>query len=142
MPKKATPAPVTGFQIRPRYREVVCDWFELEDGEEPFTATIRTNLTFDQINAIPAGDGVTFSEVWEQIAEYVTKWNLVAEDETGAMVAVPPPAEAGPDVFRAMDAALNVWLIAQVRTAHLGGPDRKNGSTPSGATPAPGGGKS
>lgn len=127
MPKKAAAVtPLTGYTIRPRYRDVVCDWDEPEAGEEAFTATIRTNLTFDQINAIPGGEGVTFTDVWDVIAPYVTGWNLLAEDTDGNVVPVPPPAEAGPDAFKMLDPAMNVWLIAQVRTAHLGGPERKN----------------
>ena len=144
MPKKSTPEPVqiSGFRVRPRYRDVTCDWFA-EDGEEPFTATIRTNLTFDQLNAIPAGEDVTFEDVWQEIAPYVTGWNLVAENvASGTVESVPPPSEAGPLAFRALDPSLNLWLIAQVRTAHLGGPERKKERTPSGSTPAPSDGKS
>lgn len=147
--KAAAPAP-TGFISRPRYREVECDWFELEDGEVPFTATIRTNLTFAQLEEIPSGDNATFPEVWEVIHPYVIAWNLMAEDaSTGEIVEVPPPAEAGPDVAKMLDAQMSLWLIAQVRMAHLGGidrnekvgGDRKNGSTPSGSTPGPVGAK-
>lgn len=146
MPKKKAapqPEPMSGYRVRPRYRTVVCDWGTPEDGELPFTATIRTNLTFDQLNAIPGGEGVTFAEIWNEIHPYVKDWNLVGENlATGAIERVPPPAEAGPEAFRALDAELNIWLIAQVRTAHLGGPERKNGHTPSGSTPEPGGDKS
>ena len=147
MPRKnaKTPEPVeiTGYRVRPRYRDVTCDWYELDEGEEPFTATIRTNLTFDQLNAIPAGKDVTFEEVWQEIAPYVVGWNLVAENmSTGTVEPVPPPSEAGPIAFRALDSALSLWLIAQVRTAHLGGPERKKEPTPSGSTPAPSDGKS
>ena len=136
--KAAAPAP-TGFQIRPRYREVTCDLFELEDGEVPFTATIRTNLTFAQLEEIPSGDDATFPEVWEVIHPYVIAWNLMAEDaSTGEIVDVPPPAEAGPDIAKMLEPQISYWLITQVRTAHLGGvtknneigEDRKNGSTP------------
>ena len=124
MPKKAAAAPVTGFQIRPRYREVTCDWFDLEDGEEPLKATIRTNLTFDQVNAIPAlTQGVTFEDVWKAITPYISAWNLVGENaETGALEAIPPPAEAGGEVFRATDTAVSLWLHGEVKYAHLGGP--------------------
>ena len=138
MPKKSTPepTPLTGFRVRPRYREVVCDWYEVEEGEEPFKATIRTNLTFGELRDIPSGKDVTFEDVWQVIHPYVTGWNLVGETDDGTQAPVPPPAEAGPDAFFMLDAGLNLWLIGQVRTAHLGGPkalekdgesDRKNG---------------
>lgn len=137
--KAAAPTPISGFRIRPRYRDVECDWFELEEGEEPFRATIRRNLTFEQIHAIPDGDEATFDEIWKEIAPYVTGWNLLAEDDKGEVVPVPPPAEAGPDVSRMLDAQMSLWLILQVRQAHLGGAERKNTSAPSGDTPGPGG---
>lgn len=131
------PTPMTGYRMKPRYRDVTCEWYELEDGEDAFSATIRTNLTFGELRDIPSGKDATFEEVWDVIAPYVTGWNLVAENiESGQVEAVPPPAEAGPAAFQALDASLNLWLIGQVRTAHLGGPkalekdaktDRKNG---------------
>lgn len=143
MPKKTAAPNVTGFRVRPRYRDVTCDWFDLEDGEEPLKATIRTNLTFAQLEEIPSGDHVTFPEVWEVIYPYVVAWNVLAEDEsTGDIVPVPPPAEAGPEVAKLLDAQMSLWLITQVRMAHLGGAERKNGSAPSGGTSGPDGDKS
>lgn len=153
MPKKKaeTPANVTGFRVKPRYRDVTCTWYELEEGEEPFTATIRRNLTFEELEAIPRGEDLKWSEVWPVIAPYVVAWNHTKPDaETGEVVAVPPPAEAGPEVFRTLDTEMNLWLLGEVRYAHIGGPaalvkhldtDRKKEPMPSESTPEPAGGK-
>jgi hypothetical protein len=110
---------------------------------------MRRNLTFDQINAIPKGFNATHQQVWEEIAPYITGWNLTALNiESGEVEPVPPPAEAGPDVFRALDSELSAWLISWMRTIHVGGPGavadqaesaRKKGLTPSVATPEPSG---
>lgn len=149
--KKADPPAVTGYRRKPRYRDITCDWFELEEGEDPLTVTIQTNLTFEEVNAIPTGKGLKWREVWEVIYPYVVGWNLTAPDDNGEIAPVPPPAEAGPDAFMAMDPQENVWLLGEIRYVHIGGPkelvknmetERKNESTPSGSTPAPDGGKS
>lgn len=147
MPKKnAQPAIeavtpiVTGYRIRPKYRDIVCDWEDIEEGEEPLRATIRTNLSFDEIDALPALLGTKYTDLWAAMAPHVTTWNLTAVNElTGNLEAVPPPAEAGPDVFRAADALVTQWLFIKVKTAHLGddatAADRKNDSSPSESGP-------
>ena len=137
MPKKTAAPNVTGFRVKPRYRDVTCDWFDVEEGEEPFTATIRTNLTWGDVEAMPVPKEATFAEIWDAMAPHVVEWNLVAENiESGQVEPVPPPAEAGPEVFKALENPLSIWLYNEVRFAHLGGPkalikdaetDRKNG---------------
>lgn len=134
---QVTNGPVRGYlpAARPRYRWVACEWTADPDGgegAEPFRAEIRTNLTWADIDAIKifGDESLTFAELWGVLAPHVRAWNALGIDPTtGEAVPVPPPAEAGPDAFRAIDAALTVWLATQLRTAHLGGQERGKGST-------------
>lgn len=80
-----------------RYRKCTRELADQPEGTEPFTVTVQSNLSFEQINAIPVGRGVSFQDGFAAIAPYVTGWNLVGVNhETGEPEAVPPPAEAGP----------------------------------------------
>ncbi len=138
--EKPTPPVVTGHIIKPRYREFECDWVDLEEGEEPFKATIRTNLSFAEVNELPPVTSLTYAETWELMAPHITSWNLVAYvHETGEVEPVPPPAEAGVDVFRATDPLYSQWLYVTLQLAHQGGVngvlERKNASGPSGDGP-------
>ena len=140
-----TLAAVTGYlpAARPRYRWVECDWFsgETVEGEEalpPFRAEVRTNQTWDELAELDLKPEQTNGERWALIAPHVRNWNLLARDlETGEIVQVPPPAEAGPDAFKALEPALYLWLDLQVRTAHRGGVERPKSPAASAPTPEP-----
>ncbi len=138
-----------GYRTKPRTREIVCEFPGLESAEgcEPLRATVRTNLTFDELDAIPVAvfveDGTVMyrctAEMREAIAPYVLAWNVEAEDsESGAFVPVIPPAEAGPDVFRGVDPLITVWLATRLKTIHIPSKeDAKKDTPPSAATDAP-----
>ena len=96
----------TGYRTKPRYRDIVCDWPDLapDDGCEPLKATVVSNLTFSELDAIPAvlrpqenGEGIVIyadETLRSAIAPYVTNWNVTARDiKTGESVDVPPPAD-------------------------------------------------
>lgn len=119
-------------EARPRYVWVTCDWTDGADDPdgEPFRADIRSNLPFPAIDAI--GDpALTFEELWKVMAPYVRDWNALARNaETGEIVPAPPPAVAGWEAFRVIEADLTLWLQQQLRTTHLGGEHRAKKSPP------------
>ena len=133
-----------GYLPKRRTRELVCDLpgLEPEEGAEPLRATVVSSLTFDDLDAIPSPvtveDGKvlwrTTPELRAAIAPYVTAWNCEAIDrETGKPTPLPPPAEAGPDVFRATDWLVTVWLALELKQIHVSGRDPK-GTTSSAPT--------
>jgi len=114
------------------------DEAETQPPREPLRVWVRSNVSFAELNAIPRGMSATFEECFPRIAHMVTKWNLQAENlETGEVEDVPPPAVAGPDVFLLLEPVEATWLIVTCRTAHLGGDDRKKGSTAPASTDEP-----
>jgi len=135
-----------GFKARARYREITCDWPLLapDDESEPFKVTIQTNLTFDEIAAIPTiAPDVTFKEAQQSIAPYIVKWNAEGYlPESSDTVPLPTPAEAGSDVFDCIASGedmqlITLWLVSQFRALPHGGPERKKTLTRSSATPEP-----
>jgi hypothetical protein len=136
-PQAVTPSRPPGYRPKKRTRELVCDWDDLapEEGSPPLTVTVQTNLSFEQLDAIPSamrpnenGDGVIVFATDKHraaIAPYVLEWNAEAVNEkTGEAIALPPPAEAGPDIFRALDWQVAAWLAVRLKTIqHLPAPE-------------------
>lgn len=120
-----------GYRPRRTYREVVCDWPGLapEDDCDPLTATIRDDLTFDEIARIPFGADTKYTDLWAAIAPYVKAWNLVGEDADGNVVPLPAPAEAGPEIFGAAHKLIGQWLGSELKFGHLRGLEKKGSST-------------
>lgn len=92
-------------------------WREIErEGEDAAPLRVKVlDLTTKQTEDIPWGTRVKLRESYEAIAPYVVAWDLRAENiRTGEMIDVPPPAEAGPEVFElltnAEGSALVNWL--------------------------------
>lgn len=124
MPKKTTkPAPVaiTGY-VRPLiYREFTYDEYpNLPEGAEPLTVKVPVNLSFDQLDAIPYSTGTAYADLWQVIAPYVVEWNVIRTAlETGQPEPVPPPAEAGWEVFRVLDHIEANWVADKVKFGYL-----------------------
>jgi hypothetical protein len=124
-----------------RTKEIVKDHdaHDAPNGSEPFRATIVTSLSFEEIDAIVLDGSQTFSQLFRSIAPFVVAWNAFARNsETGEFEPLSPPAEAGPDILRAIEPSVSIWLALQIRTAPLGDPaDPKESSesTPSGPMP-------
>ncbi len=135
------PTPINGAvprgylaAARPRYRWVTCPWTETADAsrqdpdDEPFRAEIRTNLTWGEIDSFTFSGDLTFTDLWRIAAPFVRSWNALGTDAvTGEVVPIPPPSEAGPEAFQAIDADLTLWLAGAIKSAHLGGDDRGKG---------------
>jgi len=82
------------------------------DGVEPFWAEIRDDLTFAEAERIPFEASTTFAEQWAVIAPMVLAWNATAYDPTtNTWEAVPPPADAGPDVFKTQVKYVTTFLV-------------------------------
>lgn len=136
---EVAPVPIQGYRRAPRYEEVEYRPDDLPEDQEGLKATIRTNLSFAEIDAIPYGLKVRFDEIWPVIAQYVTAWNVDGENlETGAWEPVPPPAEAGPEVFSALEQVEALWLTLAIKFGHrqkMETEEGKAGSAPSGSGP-------
>lgn len=139
----------TGYRTRVRTREFVCEWPDLapDDGSPPLTATVKQNLTFEEIDAIPNvfvpdpnGERLLISvneETRRVIAPFVLAWNAVAVDQkTGTVYPVPPPAEMGPDAFRVVDWMVAGWLAVKLKNIHRSLPDLDEKKEPAGSMDA------
>lgn len=115
------PVPITGY-VRPHtYREFkYVEYPDLPEDAEPLTVKVRANLSFDEIDAIPFGAGTPYADVFQAIAPHVVAWNVVRVAlETGQPEAVPPPAEAGWEVFTVLDHLEANWVLDKVKFGHL-----------------------
>lgn len=126
---------LAGYRAQ-RTKIVTADW-EVEEGVEPFRATIVTSLSFDQIDAIRMGDGTKYTDLFAAIAPYVLEWNAEAFNvETKEWEPIDAPAIAGPKVLNAVDPSITVFLALKLRSVHMGDPvERPKDVTPSDATP-------
>ena len=106
-----------GYRLRPRLEEYECpvEVAPREEGDEPLRVTVRSNLTFDELDALPSGEEVPYQAIFEAVARYVAAWNLT--DAEGGKVA--PPAEAGPEALRRVPPEVVVWLLERVQTGYL-----------------------
>lgn len=133
-----SPAPrpdETGWYSDANWITVECDLPQLKprDGFAPITAEIDTSLTFKEAIAIPNAPGTPLITIFRHIAPRVRAWNVREWDaEAGAFVDVPPPAEIGTEAFMRCRPLVIEWLGNVIRDYSLnGGPNRKNGATPS-----------
>ena len=126
------PKPLTGFAIGPkanRTKKYVCDL----EGFEGFEITTK-RLTFADINELPSAD-TTYEEAWKVIYPMIVGWNAQAMTEAGDWEDVPPPSEAGPEVFMLIEPEVNTWIWANLKYGHLGGTDLPKKLTPSESSP-------
>lgn len=110
------------FTLKPDYlaieapRELVPP---LEDGGEPFKATIRVNLTIGEVMALTPAQPVTWQEAYRVFAPHVVDWNVSGIDAYGETVDAPAPAEGGPDMFDFLTADAFMWLVWEIKTRNL-----------------------
>lgn len=138
--KATTPVfDISQFREQKRYvtREIA------REGTKPLTVKLE-DLSIRQTNEIPWGMKVPLKDSMEACAQYVVEWDLEAENlETGEMVPIPPPAEAGWVVFellenKAASDIINWFKIPQYMKAEL----EKKSSTESSSTTGNPSGKS
>lgn len=127
-----------GWIPRQRTRRITPegDYWEPQDGAEPIWVEVAANLSFDECDAIPLGDAQTYLALHTAIAPYVVGWNVCGRNlETRQYERLPAPAEAGPDVFRAVpDRLLVLWLGRELKYGPLPVGDQKKESTATGDT--------
>lgn len=110
---------IQGYRRAPRYEEIEYRPDELPEDQEGLKVTIRSNLTFAEVDEIPYGLKVKFADIWPVIAPYVIAWNVMGENvETGEWEPVPPPAEAGVSSFDALEDVEALWLILAIKFKH------------------------
>jgi len=125
-----------GFYQGADWIRIECDWPGLtpRDGAKPLWVEIDASLTFEEAEAIPNPFEAPFGHLYPHVCPRVRAWNYRRIDrETGTMVPVSPPAEAGPDAFRYVRPRTLVWLAYTLKTLHLGGgPNRGKETSASG----------
>lgn len=148
--------PVGGYRAPARYRVV-----HGAEGSQfaGLWAEIRSNLLGGELDALNDNEQ-TWLSVEALMAPWVVAWNLTAPTKvrreepiepgpdgtprTAVTVSVadeplPPPAEAGPGVFRRVDVYVKVWLRSQLAAApFMRGdeslkPQARSAATPSGS---------
>lgn len=101
------------------------DGWEPAEGSDPLWVEVVADLSFDNCDAIPWNSG-TYSELFTIIAPLVTGWNVCGRDlVTGAWSLLPPPVEAGPDVFRAIPKTLTAQIVLELKYGPLPQGDQK-----------------
>ena len=91
-------------------------------------------MTFDEVDAIPWSNAATNQDIFDAIAPYVTGWNVCGRNlATGDWDRLPPPVDAGPDVFRAIPKALIAQIVLELKFGPLPVGDQKKESTATGA---------
>jgi hypothetical protein len=111
-PEAATPnGTYPGYRPKTRTRRITADrdhWPEVfeaiapmwpDDGQEPFWADVRANLTFDDIDAIPTS--AQFAELWDLFSPWVVAWNATAWDQL----------EMGTDAFRTQPREVTLFIL-------------------------------
>lgn len=110
---------------RTRRINLAGDNWEPADGAEPLWVEVVADLSFDDCDAIPWNSG-TYSELFTVIAPLVTGWNVCGRDLiTGAWEPIPAPADAGPDVFRAIPKSLTSQIVLELKFGPLPQGDQK-----------------
>lgn len=139
MPRKpATTAAAPAFDLS-LFREAKhYVWREIErEEQEPLRVKLQ-DLSIRQTNAIPWATGMALRTVFEHIAPYVVAWDFEAVNiETGETVAVPPPAEAGPDVFELLPNTVGTEIVMWLRTPWVMTVNAKKALKPSTSTTDP-----
>ncbi len=74
---------------------------------------------------------------WMMIAPYVLDWNAHGLDREGNVVPVPAPADAGPDVFDAIEPEASAWVAQTIVFGYSASPKGTTSSdgSPRGAGP-------
>lgn len=125
---------MTGF-IPAQRTKVIEMTSDVAEGAEPFRATIVTNLTFNEVDAIPLSG--QWMDIFRSIAPYVLEWNAMGRNiETGEYEPLPAPAVAGPDVLQSVTFDVSQFLVLRIKTAHLGDPDEP-GANPEASDDSP-----
>lgn len=137
--QRAIPDPPGWFVVADQH-----EWIPYDDPAFPelsgFAVYVRTgitNLERRKLNERHA-EIVAYGEQWdaqpeedrdytdtphrrerELLAPYVVAWNAIGYDESGERTKLPSPAEAGPDIFDAIDDRLVIWTIRVVLSGYL-----------------------
>lgn len=115
--KKSEDTPVFDLsQFREERRYV---WREIErEGGEPLRVKLQ-DLSIRQTNEIPWSLNTPLRDSLQAVAQYVAEWNFTAENlETGEVVPVPPPAEAGWEVFELLPNSASGDIVNWLKIPH------------------------
>jgi hypothetical protein len=150
--------PPPPYRVADKKEWIVCD----EPGMEGFAIQVRTNITnAEQREVASHHDWIAgvYTREWEeipvedrdmtkaprelerkQLAPFIYGWNAEGRDpKTGEWGLLPPPVEAGPEVFDSITDEMTTWMIRVVIVGYMvtGKVRRlKTRSTPTGDTSA------
>lgn len=125
---------LSGLRLPPIYEWVECELEDVNEGlvERPFKVKVLINAPRAEVIALSKsiaavldkGEAARDRELFDLVAPRITDWNVMAENQTGELVKLPPPAEAGGAAIEFLPLQTQSWLLRIVRNAHLGGETR------------------
>lgn len=130
MPKKKSaaveavaPDPFSGYRRPFRLKEFrFTEYPGLQEGETPLTIEVPVNLSFDELQYVTdrTAGAMSYEDAFKELYRYIVKWNVTAIiHETGERELLPPPAEAGWEIMKALDHVESHWVIDKVKFGYL-----------------------
>lgn len=97
--------------ITNRERDDLNEWYRTEVGDYQ-----REWLNYDAEKRAQtdADQDTPRDREWTMLASYILDWNIEAENTDGEIVAVPAPADGGPDVFHLVTKDAIDWMMKVV----------------------------
>ena len=106
------------------------------EGTVTFTAKIRSNLTFGELNTLVWAKETPMTEMYELFAPFVVEWNLSGVDASGDVVDIPAPAVGGAEQFDYLPIGVFWELVRDIKLRSNRPLDPKR-NAPSGDTAKP-----
>lgn len=123
------------FNFKRNYRRIDCD----EPGYEGFWIKVRAGISNDERDALREArrEGLEYNIAYLNMepveraaidasgdtprrrefalaAPFIVGWNAVGETDAGEEKPLPPPAEAGPDIFACVPVDIFIWMFQLV----------------------------
>lgn len=118
-----------------RTRRLTAENATTSAGEAVYVDIVE-DLNWGELKRLQRLEKPTYDDAAAAISPYVTAWNVEGRNaDTGEFEALPAPAEAGADVFDAVEPWVIDWLFLMLRTVHVGGDALRKKLTPANATP-------
>ena len=132
---------LSGLRLPPIHEWVTCELDDVNEAfiEQPLKIRVLINptkgevLALEQaIGALVKADDASDGDLFDLIAPRVIAWNVVALNDAGEQVPLPPPGGTdgvGGQVFEVLPPKAQTWMLRIARNAHLGGETRSKLST-------------
>lgn len=95
------------------------EWVTYPEASDPTNALqveIQRNVSFAETDSIVLHGKVTFEQIRQSLAPYIRNWNLQGRDiNTGEIVPIPPPMQAGPDMLMYVENQELIWIAMAIK---------------------------